>query len=65
MGVGWPRQATRVVQKSSSRERPELRNEKRIMQSREDLAKLVHFVILNEVQDLSLLKIRDSALRSE
>jgi hypothetical protein len=31
----------------------------------EALAKLVYFVILNEVRDLNLLKIRDSSLRSE
>jgi hypothetical protein len=31
----------------------------------EALAKVAHFVILNEVKDLKLLKIRDSALRSE
>jgi len=29
------------------------------------LAKGVHIVILNEVKDLKLLKIRDSSLRSE
>jgi hypothetical protein len=31
----------------------------------EALAKLVYFVILNEVKDLKLLKIRDSSHRSE
>jgi hypothetical protein len=31
----------------------------------EALAKVVHFVILNEVKDLNLMKIRDSSLRSE
>jgi hypothetical protein len=31
----------------------------------EALAKLVYFVILNEVKDLKLLKIRDSSRRSE
>jgi hypothetical protein len=29
------------------------------------LAKMVHFVILDEVKDLKPLKIRDSSLRSE
>jgi hypothetical protein len=31
----------------------------------EAIAKVTHFVILNEVKDLKLLKIRDSSLRSE
>jgi hypothetical protein len=31
----------------------------------EALAKMVHFVILNVVKDLNLMKIRDSSLRSE
>jgi hypothetical protein len=31
----------------------------------EVLAKMVHCVILNEVKDLNLMKIRDSSLRSE
>jgi hypothetical protein len=31
----------------------------------EALAKGVHFVILNEVKDLKLLKTRDASLRSE
>jgi hypothetical protein len=31
----------------------------------EPVAKVAHFVILNEVKDLNLLKIQDSSLRSE
>jgi hypothetical protein len=31
----------------------------------EVVAQVLHFVILNEVKDLNLLKMRDSSLRSE
>jgi hypothetical protein len=34
-------------------------------ETKEALAKVAHFVILNKVKDLKLLKIRDSSLRSE
>jgi hypothetical protein len=35
------------------------------MTMHEVIAKVVHFVILKDVEDLKLMKIRDSSLRSE